>query len=783
MTSSQSTRYPGEAFARPSYRLHTLGWRAFEDLALAVMREILGPTVVSFTEGRDGGRDGAFYGDWDPDPKAPAPFGGAGASRLAGPFVIQCKFTQNESETLTPSDIASEVKKVRKLVADKICSTYILMTNARVTATSEKVMRERLRAAGAAHVLVLSGTWMQEVIASSVNLRRNIPRLYGLGDLTQILDERRYSQAHAFLAHLGDESLATFVRTKFYAQAMAYLDSRSFVILEGKAGSGKSASSAALVMGAVDAYGCAVTLIDSPEEFKDAWNPYETGQLFWVDDAFGAYRLDVGAAEKWDRNYGLIRTAIKSGARFIFTSRDYVLKGAEREFKGSARELFDCRVTVSPGALAVNEREQILYSHLKHGDQPRSFLGEIKAHLPAVARSNSFSPEQARRLGNTYLSSRLDGGSEQLLLDFFEKPIDHQCEVLRGLDQDSLSALCLVYMADGGLRSPLAFTAREVEVLDLLGGTKAGVTQAIGRLEGSFLLRVDAQTSPRWKFYHPSLANALAKHIGENPELVEIFISGLTKRDLLSIVDCGISQNAESETVTIPEACYGLLVDRISALHDRQPLCESPAFVEFLISCCNDAFLLRLADLGESIVGKFADTRTLRFGASGIQLLARLYRTGLLSEEVRGAAVSEIFDTSTSLSVDLDFEFYWAETSATAELATADEYQELRDRVFREIIPELVDVLDGSGECIEWGESDEGDWLSVAQRYEAAVEAYRIAFEDRPEAFAELEWTGDAIRRRLYSPGLCGGDLDEAEEEVDGDTPGSRSIFDDLDSV
>jgi hypothetical protein len=140
------------------------------------MREILGPTVVSFAEGSDGGRDGAFYGDWDPDPKASAPFGGTGASRLEGPFVIQCKFVQNESDTLKPSDVAGEVKKISKLVANQICSTYAVMTNARVTADSERVMRDMFQAAGARHALVLSGTWIQEMIAGSVSLRRNLPR-------------------------------------------------------------------------------------------------------------------------------------------------------------------------------------------------------------------------------------------------------------------------------------------------------------------------------------------------------------------------------------------------------------------------------------------------------------------------------------------------------------------------------------------------------------------------------------------------------------------------------
>ncbi|EST26958.1 hypothetical protein M878_26040 [Streptomyces roseochromogenus subsp. oscitans DS 12.976] len=747
-----------------------------------IMREILGPTVVSFAETGDGGRDGAFYGDWEPgrSHQAPAPFGEAEVNGLKGPFVIQCKFKQSESETLMPSEVSGELKKVSKLVGEGACSTYVLMTNARITAGSELKMRKDFQAAGARNVLILGGTWIEEIISSSPNLRRKVPRIYGLGDLTQILDERKYHQAHALLSYLGDENLVTFVRTRFYEQAVDYLDRRGFVVLSGRPGSGKSISAAALAVGAIDAYGSAVVKIDTPGEFKDAWNPHEPDQLFWVDDAFGVYRFDTQATEKWGRSIGLVQTAIKRGARFVFTSRDYILQEAQSQFTGSARELLDCRVKIAPTHLVVEEREQILYNHLRYGDQSRSFLTEIKPHLSTAARSAHFSPEQARRLGSSYLSSGLEAISEKNLLDFFENPIDHLCEVLRGLDQDALAALCLIYMAGGELKSPLSLTQRELGVLDLVGGTKASVAKALARLEGSFLLRVNTRTSPRWKFYHPSLANALAKHIGQNAELVEVFISGLTPRALFSLVDCGSDEKDERETVAIPEVCYDLLINRISELHASHHLCDSPRFVGFL-SSCSASFLYRLAHLRSGIIGKFTTADTVGFGPSGITLLARLHQVGLLAEEERTSAVSRIMDSSTS-TYDLEVDYDWAESSATADLCTASEYSQLRERVLSEVIPELVEVIDDPGATIEW-ESEE-DWRELARHYENAVRAYRNAYGDHPDGAAEVEHAGELIHSLLYSAPMCGGDFEEQEDEeaeVDEDT--RRSIFDDLDTV
>ena len=52
------------ALGPPTFELHTLGWRSFQDLCAAVLREVCGQSVQPFADSRDGGRDGAFCGQW-----------------------------------------------------------------------------------------------------------------------------------------------------------------------------------------------------------------------------------------------------------------------------------------------------------------------------------------------------------------------------------------------------------------------------------------------------------------------------------------------------------------------------------------------------------------------------------------------------------------------------------------------------------------------------------------------------------------------------------------------
>src|SRR5450759_4087158 len=109
------------------YDLHRLGWNSFQQLCLTIAREVLGQTVQSFLDSNDAGRDGAFTGTW-----APAP-----GQLLSGNFVIQCKFSSKADYLLTKSDITDELPKVGKLVTEKLCDVYVLMTNAGVSGKQE----------------------------------------------------------------------------------------------------------------------------------------------------------------------------------------------------------------------------------------------------------------------------------------------------------------------------------------------------------------------------------------------------------------------------------------------------------------------------------------------------------------------------------------------------------------------------------------------------------------------------------------------------------------------
>jgi hypothetical protein len=208
-----------------------MGWFSFEHLCRTICRETWRQPIEVYSRGPDGGRDGFLYGPWrDGDSESPA--------------ILQCKHTASASSHLAPSDLKDELKKITKHVADGRCDAYVVMTNARLTGDSAAAIEKSFRAVGVRKVLILGYEALCELLTEGKSLRALVPRLYGLGDLTEILDERHYAQAEAILATMHDH-LARLVPVEAHRAAHKALRTKHFALLIGRPGSGKSSIAAA----------------------------------------------------------------------------------------------------------------------------------------------------------------------------------------------------------------------------------------------------------------------------------------------------------------------------------------------------------------------------------------------------------------------------------------------------------------------------------------------------------------------------------------------------------
>jgi hypothetical protein len=409
---------------------------------MQVMRVVLGETCTRFRPGPDGGRDGWFQGE--------AKKLLVSQNKLTGNFIVQCKHTSLAHDPLNGGKLTPEIAKVEKAAAISTFH-YILMTNRQVSAQNELAIRETFEAiSGMGHCLVLSETWIEDTIDAHPKLLRMVPRLYGIGDLSQIVSYVIQQQTVAVLEDMAS-SLRTFV-------------------LVGPPASGKSAIAASLCMVnlAQDAE-VRVLRIEHADQFKDTWSPDDRHTIYWVDDVFGETTLDDDRLKEWSAALAKVEAARKREARIIFCTRDYILAAAEPRLKRTKADLInDARVRVDVTDLSEGERDGILYNHIKDGDISKPQKRNLKRYLSSVARLRSFSPELARRLGSKRFNT-MHMPSEQELRSFFNNPVQHFRDIIHGLSGTETAALAVCLLSNNSVSDPVPDDALAEAVLRSYG--------------------------------------------------------------------------------------------------------------------------------------------------------------------------------------------------------------------------------------------------------------------------------------------------------------------------
>ena len=745
-----------------SYELHSLGWKAFQDLCITIMSEVLGQTVQRFADSHDGGRDGAFYGTWKSETDG----------SFHGEFTAQCKFTTHPDKRLRFSDLMDDFTKAKRLANRGLANNYILFTNYILTGSNEEKIRSEFEAIpGITKFAVFGCERISDFIRESPRLRMLVPRVYGLGDLSQILDERAYEQAQEILKATGDD-LAKFVITDAYRQSANALIKHGFVLLLGDPACGKSTIAATLAIGAFDNWRCSTVKVRDADDFVRHSNPNEK-QFFWVDDAFGTTQIDLDCTSAWNRSFPHIDAAIRRGAKVLFTSRNYIYRAATQFLKSSAMPLLnESQVVINVENLTTDERESILYNHVRLGIQPTKFKTRLKSFLPSIASHDGFSPEIARRLGNPLFTKGLTI-SEYSLNRFVEKPIEFLREVISTLDAGSRSALALVFMRGGKLHSPVEMTDAEKQAVSRLGSSTADVINSLKSLDGS-LLRFNTQdTEFVWGFKHATVRDAYADIVAEDREMMDIYLAGAPLDKLLAEVSCG-DTGVEGAKVVVPKGRYSSLVTRLDSL-ETDNFDVKQRLHGFLSYRCDREFLQCYIDRHPEFISNLGFERYLHLYFD-VELLVRLHVFGLLPESDRRRAVAKFKEQAVD---DLDSGFLRGEIRV---LLTQGELSDILASVQDMRLPDMegyIDVLihdyDGSDDPETYFDDIKSSLLDYDKEYMENEHASGLI----SDALLKIDYAIEDLLSVIPEDRDDEGIFCAPSEKVTRDP--TRSIFDDVD--
>lgn len=691
-----------------TYELHSLGWKAFQGLCETIIGEIHGQTIQSFFDSHDGGRDGAFHGTWKPKQ----------GESFQGAFTVQCKFTGKRDKILILPDLKEEIAKAERLASRGLADNYILFTNARLTGVSEEKIREAfLKTPGINNFVAYGCERISQIIRESARLRMLVPRVYGLGDLSQILDGRAYAQAGEILSALGDD-LSKFVRTDAYQKSANALIKHGFVLLLGEPACGKSTIAAALAVGALDEWGCSTIKVNNADDFKTHWNPHEPKQFFWVDDAFGATQIDWSSTYAWNSMFPHIQAAIRQGAKILFTSRDYIYKAAKDNFKESALPVLkESQVVINVQDITTQEREQILYNHIKLGTQSEEFKTEIKKQdLSRVASIPQFTPEIARHLGNPFFTKELHI-SDLGLNNFVTHPKEFLREIIRTIDKESRSAIALVFMRGGILPSPIKPTPEEIKAVSFIGGSSDGVREAFTTLNESLLIRRLENGSYSYRFKHPTIRDAFASLVADDPELVDIYLTGSPLDTLFNEVSCG-AVDIDGVKVIVQVNSYNTLIARIKLL-DISKWHNDLYLKRFLSRRCDSKFLESFIDNNQQFI-QTLKVRSPLYHSSDIDVIVRLFSFKLLPKSERLRVVTAISELAIETP---DSGFLKVEIR---NLMTPNELSSLLGKIQTELIPNLDEKI------YQWKDNHnhEDEPELYFDKLKDALEEYKSEFEN-----------------------------------------------------
>lgn len=523
--------------------LHTIGWRAFQDLCSQVCEVVLARPVEIFREAQDGGQDAVFL--------IPA---GSDAPSIG---TIQCKHTSDATKALKFSDLNAEITHVEELVKAGQAGTYVFMTNMSVDAPVAAAMRARLRTLGVRKPHILGRQYIVRVVRSSARLRALVPQVYGLGDLTSIVDERLSEQSRALLDSWIPK-LRTYVPTQAHRAAVNAIGDHGVVLLLGNPSSGKSAIGAIVSTIASENPDNTVLALTSPRDFEAGWNPNDPGRFFWIDDAFGSNVLRDDYVQDWASAFSKLRAAIKHGNRFLLTSRKHIYEAARRRLgQRNLTQFADGSAVVDVGELTSEEKAQILYNHVNFGEQSQSWKSSVKPHLASVAAVRDFLPGIAERLGDPNFTKGL-APRESSLVRFMEEPTDHLIDTVNALDDRLQAALILVYVHQAGFEPNDHDASAAQAVAELTGYTLTKIQDCFAELKGSFL----KLSGSKWTFAHPTISDALTEILRQKPHMMAALIRGATIDTILSSFTCEGSPLIR-DALVIPTTLDDALVARL----------------------------------------------------------------------------------------------------------------------------------------------------------------------------------------------------------------------------
>lgn len=336
------------------------------------------------------------------------------------------------------------------------------------------------------------------------------------------------------------------------------------------------------------------------------------------------------------------------------------------------------------------------------------------------------------------------------------------------------AAIALVFIAGGKLPIPVNSDAQTSSALELLGATLGQVKAALGSLDDSLLKRVHDGVREYWTFRHPTVRDSYASLVGDDPELIDVYLAGVSTEQLLNEVTCGETK-LEGVKIIVPPERYDIVMTRLDQFVRPSGQWSDPV-KSFLGNRCSSEFLAKYYSNNEHMSSLPAAIWYLGAYDDNLKILKKLKRAGILKEEIRLAAVKRIISIC-----ERDYSCQLVESISVKDLLTLDETKETITRV--------VNTLLATGDTIvedirdDWNKEDDPDdiFREIKRTLDFIEEDDRFSEDQKSDAaylFKQIDALVIDMKSTMKESSY---ESLDAEKAVATEAPTGRSIFDDVD--
>ena len=301
--------------------------------------------------------------------------------------------------------------------------------------------------------------------------------------------------------------------------------------------------------------------------------------------------------------------------------------------------------------------------------------------------------------------------------------------------------------------------------------------EALGTMNNSLVMRAQSGDGYYWTFKHPTIGDAFAAYLAQNPELVDIYILGSKTETLIREVTCG-ETNIRGSKEVLPRNRYSSLIGRLKELENPDTL-----FI-FLTSRCETRFVEEYIESDDRLWDEIVTPIPYLSYSTKVRLLSKLHKDGILPEEHRIRFVHRV----ESLSVDMPDPAFLTDDNVRS-LLEDHEIERILARVRAEVIPQLEAIISNERDNFDPQTAVREDHFAELKR---ALEAYLVAtpiddsaIESIDQGLAQIEgdidWLNseydfdardrmnDLNRDRNIEPDLSDRNIFDDVEECEGD--------------